>query len=264
MPDSPGEAARFLTRNAVEALPEGELERQLEQDRPAAREARRGPHHARHPPRSHGRAAQAARVPGPRPHGRADHRRLHRARGRPERPLLGAARRRPRGDRPQRRDLPGAGLQGARPRAHRGAPQRRVARHADGGPVPARAHVHRGPDPRARRLRQALLRPAARSRSSSCSTRCSRATTRWPCARTWSSAAPTRSSTSCSRATSSRPTGCAPQSVLTMPILPGHRRRAEDVQVARELRGRGRAARRGVRQAHAASRTPPCRSTTTC
>ena len=34
MPDSPGEAARFLTRNAVEALPEGELERQLEQDRP--------------------------------------------------------------------------------------------------------------------------------------------------------------------------------------------------------------------------------------
>ena len=34
MPDSPGEAARFLTRNAVEALPEGELGRQLEQDRP--------------------------------------------------------------------------------------------------------------------------------------------------------------------------------------------------------------------------------------
>ena len=34
MPDSPGEAARFLTRNAVEALPEGELQKQLEQDRP--------------------------------------------------------------------------------------------------------------------------------------------------------------------------------------------------------------------------------------
>jgi len=34
MPDTPGEAARFLTRNAVEALPEGELERQLKQDRP--------------------------------------------------------------------------------------------------------------------------------------------------------------------------------------------------------------------------------------
>ena len=29
MTDSPGEAARFLTRNAVDALPEGALERQL-------------------------------------------------------------------------------------------------------------------------------------------------------------------------------------------------------------------------------------------
>src|SRR3954466_12899438 len=34
MTDSPGEAARFLTRNAVQALPEGELERQLPQGRP--------------------------------------------------------------------------------------------------------------------------------------------------------------------------------------------------------------------------------------
>jgi tyrosyl-tRNA synthetase len=34
MTDSAGEAARFLTRNAVDALPEGELERQLHKDRP--------------------------------------------------------------------------------------------------------------------------------------------------------------------------------------------------------------------------------------
>jgi tyrosyl-tRNA synthetase len=34
MTDSPGEAARFLTRNAVDALPEGELERQLSKGRP--------------------------------------------------------------------------------------------------------------------------------------------------------------------------------------------------------------------------------------
>jgi tyrosyl-tRNA synthetase len=34
MAKSPGEAARFLTRNAVDALPEGELERQLGEDRP--------------------------------------------------------------------------------------------------------------------------------------------------------------------------------------------------------------------------------------
>jgi hypothetical protein len=34
MTDSPAEAARFLIRNAVDALPEGELERQLGLDRP--------------------------------------------------------------------------------------------------------------------------------------------------------------------------------------------------------------------------------------
>jgi tyrosyl-tRNA synthetase len=34
MTDSPGEAARFLTRNAVDALPAGELERQLGEGRP--------------------------------------------------------------------------------------------------------------------------------------------------------------------------------------------------------------------------------------
>ena len=34
MTDSPGEVARFLTRNAVDALPDGELERQLGQGRP--------------------------------------------------------------------------------------------------------------------------------------------------------------------------------------------------------------------------------------
>ena len=33
MTDSPGEAARFLTRNAVDALPQGELERQLSKER---------------------------------------------------------------------------------------------------------------------------------------------------------------------------------------------------------------------------------------
>src|ERR687895_300340 len=34
MTDSPGEVARFLTRNAVDALPEGELGRQLARGRP--------------------------------------------------------------------------------------------------------------------------------------------------------------------------------------------------------------------------------------
>src|SRR4029450_7245666 len=34
MTDAPGEAARFLTRNSVDALPEGELERQLARGKP--------------------------------------------------------------------------------------------------------------------------------------------------------------------------------------------------------------------------------------
>ena len=103
----------------------------------------------------------------------------------------------------------------------------------DGGALPARQDRHGRADPRARRLRQALHRRASRSRSSSCCTRCSRVTTPWRWARTSSSAAPTRSSTSCSAATSSRRTARSPQAILTMPILPGHRRRAEDVEVAR-------------------------------
>ena len=84
---------------------------------PAAREARDRPDGARHPPRLHRRARQAARVPGPRPHRRPDHRRLHRARRRSQRPLGDAAGAVGRADRRQRRHLPGAGAEGARPRA---------------------------------------------------------------------------------------------------------------------------------------------------
>ena len=58
---------------------------------PAAGEAGHRPDRAGHPPRPHGRAAEAARVPGPRPRRRADHRRLHRPRRRPERALGDAA-----------------------------------------------------------------------------------------------------------------------------------------------------------------------------
>ena len=68
-----------------------------------------------------------------------------------------------RGDRRQRPHLPGAGLPRAprRPRAARGALQRRVARHAHGGALPPGAHDDRRPAARARRLRQALRRARA-------------------------------------------------------------------------------------------------------
>ena len=221
MTDSPAEAARFLTRNAVDALPRRRARTPAGPGSAAAREAWRGPDHARHPPRSHGGAAQTARVSGPGPPGRADHRRLHGARGGPERALLDAAVRGPGGDRPQRRDLRGTGFQGARPLADRGAAQRRVARHADGGAVSRSRAPPRWPSCSSATTSHSATPPASPSRSSSCSIRSCRATTRWPFAPTSSSGRPTRSSTCCSRARYREPMGSSPQSILTMPILPG-------------------------------------------
>ena len=179
----PSKTAEFLERNAVDSLPRGRAGAKARARRrggaAAAGEARHRSHGARHPPRTHGRAAEAARVPGRRPRRGADHRRLHRQGGGPVRALRAAARARPRGDRPQRRHLPGAGVQGARPRAHRGAAQRRVARHADGRPLPPRAHGDARARDRARRLLEAARARTSRSHCSSCSTRCCRATTRW-------------------------------------------------------------------------------------
>ena len=122
---------RFLARNAVDCLPAGGARAQARaRGPPAARQARPRPDGARHPPRPHGRAAQAARVPGPRPRRRPDHRRLHRPRRRSQRALVDAPAAVGRGDRRQRADVRRAGREGARPRAARAAPQLRVARHA--------------------------------------------------------------------------------------------------------------------------------------
>ncbi len=93
MTDPQHSAARFLTRNAVDALPEGRAgSASSKPATSAAREAGHRPDRARHPPRAHRGPAQAARVPGRRPHRRSDRRRLHRARRRPERAVLDAAR----------------------------------------------------------------------------------------------------------------------------------------------------------------------------
>ena len=58
--------------------------------------------------------------------------------------------------------------------------------------------------------------------------------------------------------------GKTPQSILTMPILPGHRRRPADVEVARQLRRGHRAAGGDVRQADARPRRRDAASTTSC
>ena len=91
----PSETAAALLRNAatVAARRAGSSASSTRRPRgaAAARQARARPDGARHPPRPHRRAAEAARVPGPRPPRRADRRRLHRARGRPQRALVDAA-----------------------------------------------------------------------------------------------------------------------------------------------------------------------------
>ncbi len=104
----------------------------------AAREARHRPDGARHPPRLHGRPAEASGVPGRRPHRRADHRRRHRARRRPERALVDAAdaQRRARSGPTPRRSR-SRRCKRARSRAAGGALQRRMARHVDVGALPA-------------------------------------------------------------------------------------------------------------------------------
>ncbi len=128
----------------------------------APRQARSGPDGAGHPPRPHGGAREAARVPGRRPHRRPDRRRLHRARRRSLGTLRHPAGALGRRDRRQRGDLHAPGGSGAaNGRAAGGAPQRRVARHVDGAAVRARAPSDRGPAARARRLPPALGRGRA-------------------------------------------------------------------------------------------------------
>ena len=65
---------------------------------------------------------------------------------------------------------------------------------------------------------------------------------------TSSSAAPTRSSTCCSARDIQRAYGQPEQVILTLPLLTGHRRRAQDVQVLRQPHRRHRGAGGDVRQ----------------
>ena len=172
----------------------------------AAGQARDRPDRAGHPPRPHGRAPEAARVPGPRPRGGADHRGLHGPRRRSQRPLGHAA-----GAVAARRSTPTPAPSRSRRSTVLDPDRTRSASTASG----STCRWSSCSGSRARRpsasCSSATTSPSAwratrRSRCSSCSTRCSRATTRSRSAPTSSSAAPTRSSTCCSGATSSAPT----------------------------------------------------------
>ena len=95
---------------------------------------------------------------------------------------------------------------------------------------------------------------ASRSRSSSCSIRCCRATTRWPIDADVELGGTDQKFNLLLARDIQQAYGKPPQSILTMPILPGTDGAPEDVEVARQLRGRHRAAGGGVRQADAGAR----------
>ena len=204
-------AAAWLARNAVDSLPAGGLEAKLARaDRgpPAAGQARASTRRRRHPPRPHGRSAQAAGVPGPRPPRRADHRRLHRARRRSQR-----AHGHPSGARPPRRSTRNAETYQEQAFKVLDVPSAsRCGATASGSTwrwriCSPRSRGDRRPAARARRLRQALRGRRADHRARAALPAACRATTRSPCAPTSSSAGPTRSSTCCSAATCSARTG---------------------------------------------------------
>ena len=253
MTDSAGEAARFLTRNAVDALPEGELERQLRKGRPLRVKLGVDPT----TPDIHlGHTVVLRKLREFQDLGHQVVLIIGDYTGRVGDPS-GRSAMRPQADPAQideqRAHLRGAGLQGARSRRHRGAPQRRVARHADGGPVPAGAHRDGRPAARARRLRQALLEPradldprAALPAAAGLRLGGDRVGRRARRHR------PEVQRPARARGTARVRGGAAVDPLHADPA--GHRRGAEDVEVARQLRRRHRPARGDVREADAGPR----------
>ena len=130
------------------------------------------PDGAGHPLRAHGGAQQDAPAPGPGAHGDLPDRRLHVDDRRPVRPQRHAPAADARADRGQRQDLLRAGSLVLDPANDRDPLQPRVERPAGRARHdPAGRQVHGGAHAGARRFRQALRRPAARSACTSSSTR---------------------------------------------------------------------------------------------
>ena len=96
----------------------------------------------------------------------------------------------------------------------------------DGGALPPRAHDDRRPAARARRLRQALRRARSRSRSSSCSIRCMQGYDSVAVRADVELGGTDQKFNLLLGRDVQRAYGEPEQVVLTMPILPGHRRRA--------------------------------------
>ena len=219
---TPALQAQWLARNAVDCLPEGGLEQQARAGPSAARQARHRPDRARHPPRVHRRAPEAARVPGSRPHGRADHRRLHRHAWATRADARAPGRC---SSRPRSTPTP-APSRSRRSRCSTEqrlevALQRRVAGHVDGSSCSGCCARRRSRSCSNATTSPSASRLTSRSRCSSSCIRCFRGMTRSRSRRTSSSGGPTRSSTCCSGATSSAHYGQPEQVILTVPLLTG-------------------------------------------
>ena len=156
------------------------------------------------------------------PHGLLRDRRLHGAHRRPDRQVGDTEAAHARGDRGQRPDLPGPGLQDPGPRADPRGLQLVVARAAArGGRDPHDRAGDGGAAPLPRGLRRRGTRPSARSICTSSCTRSSRPRTRWRSRPTSRWAAPTRRSTSWSGGTSSARLVRSPRSPSRCRILVG-------------------------------------------
>ena len=228
------EAARtaaYLARNAVDCLPAGALaERLAEPGRPLRVKLGIDPT-APDIHLGHTVVLQKLREFQDAGHTRgADHRRLHRARGRP---VAGARATRPVLSRGGDRRATRAPTRSRRPKVlARPTSGSRCAATASGSTCRWRSCFRLVRTVTVAQLlerddfakRCAAREPISHARAALPA--CCRATTRWRCAPTSSSAAPTRSSTCCWAATIQRAYGQPQQVVLTMPLLVGHRRRA--------------------------------------
>ena len=221
---SRGETLRPV--GAVDVLPEGRLAEQLGEGRAAAAQARRRPDQPGHPPRPLRGADEAARFPGRGPPGGLDHRRLHGAGRRPEwprrHPARAHGRSRSRRTHTPTRSRPSRSSTAIAPSCAATAsgstcPRRSSSTWSAGSPSPGCSSATTSPSGWPKR---------SRSRRWSCSTRCCRATTRWRSTPTSSSAARDQKFNLLFGRDVQASYGRPPQSILTMPILPGHRRRS--------------------------------------
>ena len=199
---------------------------------PAAGQVRDRPDEPRHPPRPLRRAREAAGVPGGGPHGRPDHRRLHGAGRGPERPRRHAPRAlAPRRSTPTRRPTRSRRSRSSTPSGPRCASTasgcewraRTCSTSCAGSPSPACSSARTSPADGGRR---------SRSRRSSCSIPSCRATTRSRSSADVELGGTDQKFNLLFARDVQEAYGQPPQSILTMPILPGTDGEAEDEQVA--------------------------------